>query len=165
MGDLRNATCPKCGKIHSSLESCDDYVLAPTPKTFNERLHGKPLTKSLGESLEEMRSNPELAEVVDMQDEYLAGIMNRDGAIPAINKSIDHTYVDSPSPQARQSDRFKIVVYYENPPIPDRSHDWQAYYEGQEEMGQYGEGSTPYMAILDLINNINPTEWWEKQNG
>lgn len=74
---------------------------------------------------------------------------------------------DSPSPIVQRDGlgskaRFQIVVFYAHPPIPDRKFDWQAYYDGDEEKGQYGEGSTPYMAIKDLIDNINPTEWWEK---
>lgn len=31
MGDLRNTTCPECGKTHSEIEDCRDYVLAPEP--------------------------------------------------------------------------------------------------------------------------------------
>jgi hypothetical protein len=31
MGDLRSSICPDCGKAHSALEDCRDYVLAPTP--------------------------------------------------------------------------------------------------------------------------------------
>jgi hypothetical protein len=36
------------------------------------------------------------------------------------------------------------------PPIPMRQFDYQAYYDGQEEFGPYGYGSTEQEAINDL---------------
>lgn len=53
-------------------------------------------------------------------------------------------------------DGLRIFVTYVHPPIPDRRFDWCAHYDDAE--GPTGEGSTPYMAILDLINSHNPTE-------
>lgn len=38
-------------------------------------------------------------------------------------------------------------------PIPIRGNDWLAYYDGQEETGRYGYGSTEGEAIDDLVNN------------
>jgi hypothetical protein len=67
----------------------------------------------------------------------------------------------TPSQKGRRDDRFNITVVYRYPPIPDRRWDWCAYYEGTEETGHYGEGSTPFMAIKDLIDNYNPTNYWE----
>lgn len=31
MTELRTGICPQCGKFHSALEDCRDYVLAPDP--------------------------------------------------------------------------------------------------------------------------------------
>lgn len=39
------------------------------------------------------------------------------------------------------------------PPIPDRRFDWCAFYEGEEERGQYGYGATDAEAVTDLTNN------------
>lgn len=39
------------------------------------------------------------------------------------------------------------------PPIPDRRHDWIAFYDGEEEAGNYGEGRTEAEAIADFIEN------------
>ena len=47
----------------------------------------------------------------------------------------------------------KIVTWHCNPPIPDRSHDWAAYFEGEEENGHYGWGRTEAAAIQDFIEN------------
>lgn len=51
----------------------------------------------------------------------------------------------------------KIVTTHVYPPIPDRSCDWQAYYDGDEpnDDGQmpHGSGSTEQEAIEELIAN------------
>ncbi len=47
----------------------------------------------------------------------------------------------------------KIVTSHEYPPIPIRTHDWCAYYEGEEEAGGYGWGPTEDEAIADFIEN------------
>lgn len=47
----------------------------------------------------------------------------------------------------------KIVVSCAFPPIPDRSHDWFAHYEGEEEASGYGYGATPEEAVADFIDN------------
>ncbi len=47
----------------------------------------------------------------------------------------------------------KIVTYFVNPPIPIRTHDWAAYYDGEEELGRCGYGKTEAEAKEDLINN------------
>jgi hypothetical protein len=52
--------------------------------------------------------------------------------------------------------RLAIVTNHIYPPIPDRSMDWCAYYDGEEEAGGYGYGKTEQDAINDLIEN-NPT--------
>lgn len=53
---------------------------------------------------------------------------------------------------------MKIVTTYIYPPIPDRSHDWGAYYEGLEEDGYKGYGATEAAAIRDLVENYETTE-------
>ena len=47
----------------------------------------------------------------------------------------------------------KIVTSHIYPPIPDRSMDWCAYYDGEEERGDYGYGPTEQAAIDDLTAN------------
>lgn len=44
----------------------------------------------------------------------------------------------------------KIITWFAYPPIPDRGRDWAAYYEGNEEGGNYGWGKTEKEAIEDL---------------
>lgn len=46
--------------------------------------------------------------------------------------------------------RRKIVTTHVYPPTPDRSHDWCAHYEGEEENGGYGWGRTEAEAIADF---------------
>jgi len=47
----------------------------------------------------------------------------------------------------------KIVTHHIFPPIPIRTHDWCAYYEGEEERGGYGYGRTEAEAIHDFLDN------------
>lgn len=47
----------------------------------------------------------------------------------------------------------KVVTYCAFPPIPVRSYDWMAYYDGDEEAGEYGSGATEAEAIADFIEN------------
>lgn len=47
----------------------------------------------------------------------------------------------------------KIVTSYINPPIPIRSNDWCAHYDGEEEAGFYGWGATEAEAVADFIEN------------
>lgn len=47
----------------------------------------------------------------------------------------------------------KIITYCACPPIPVRQYDWLAYYDGDEEAGQYGSGATEEEAIADFIEN------------
>lgn len=44
----------------------------------------------------------------------------------------------------------KIVTSFVNPPIPIRTHDWCAFYDGEEEAGNYGWGRTEAEAIQDF---------------
>ncbi len=49
----------------------------------------------------------------------------------------------------------KIVTTHVYPPIPTRSFDWTAHYDGFEE-GDYGYGRTEAEAIKDLVENCEP---------
>ena len=44
-----------------------------------------------------------------------------------------------------------ILIHYEHPPIPDRSYDYVALFQGEEECAKYGYGATPQAALQDLI--------------
>lgn len=46
-----------------------------------------------------------------------------------------------------------IKTEFVYPPIPIRSQDWIAYFDGREEEGPYGSGETEQAAIEDLIEN------------
>jgi hypothetical protein len=47
----------------------------------------------------------------------------------------------------------KIVTHHTYPAIPIRQYDWCAFYEGEEEAGDYGHGATEEEAIADFIEN------------
>lgn len=47
----------------------------------------------------------------------------------------------------------KIITSFVFPPIPDRDHDWLAYYADTEESGRYGYGPTEAAAMRDLVIN------------
>lgn len=51
--------------------------------------------------------------------------------------------------------KFRIHTSFVNPPIPIRTHDWQAWCEGNEESGPFGSGATPEAAIDDLLDSIS----------
>ena len=51
-----------------------------------------------------------------------------------------------------------IVTSHALPPIPDRSHDWCAYPDGEEENGRYGWGATEDAAVADLITILRGDE-------
>jgi hypothetical protein len=47
----------------------------------------------------------------------------------------------------------KVVTTHVYPPIPLRGCDWCAFYEGEEEAGNYGWGETEELAIADFLEN------------
>lgn len=47
----------------------------------------------------------------------------------------------------------KITTHHIVPPIPTRNYDWCAFYDGEEEAGNYGYGPTEAEAIRDFIEN------------
>lgn len=49
----------------------------------------------------------------------------------------------------------KIITNFIYPPIPIRTNDWCAYYDGEEENGNYGYGETEEAAVKDLIENYS----------
>ena len=53
--------------------------------------------------------------------------------------------------------KLNIKTEFVNPPIPDRSHDWAAWYDEYEEEG-CGFGKTEEEAIEDLKMNIEIKE-------
>ena len=52
----------------------------------------------------------------------------------------------------------KIVTRHILPPIPERSHDWHAYLDGQEESGPQGFGHTEEGAIADLKEQMEESK-------
>lgn len=46
-----------------------------------------------------------------------------------------------------------IKVEYIYPPIPIRSFDYCAWYDGEEELHHYGYGETANTAVFDLLDN------------
>jgi hypothetical protein len=44
-----------------------------------------------------------------------------------------------------------IVTHYWAKPMPDRTHDWVAFRDGEEERMQYGYGATKEAAIAELL--------------
>jgi hypothetical protein len=56
--------------------------------------------------------------------------------------------------------KLKTVCVY--PPIPDRRWDWCAYYDGDEESGNIGYGTTEAEAVADFIENY--AEEYEEQD-
>lgn len=49
----------------------------------------------------------------------------------------------------------RIVAYNIAPPIPYRDCDWCAYFDGEEELGNYGYGRTEAEAVADFISNLD----------
>jgi hypothetical protein len=49
-----------------------------------------------------------------------------------------------------------IKTYPAYPPIPDRTQDWCAWYDGEEELQHYGWGATEAAAIKDLRDHYEP---------
>jgi hypothetical protein len=47
-----------------------------------------------------------------------------------------------------------IITSQINPPIPVRQFDWCAFYDGEEEAGNYGYGATQAEAIQDFRDNF-----------
>ena len=52
----------------------------------------------------------------------------------------------------------KIKTSHTYPPIPIRSFDWTAWFDGDEEMGRYGYGATEQEAIADLLESWGEDE-------
>lgn len=55
----------------------------------------------------------------------------------------------------------KIVTDFWMKPIPPRNFDWTAWYDGEEERGQYGNGRTEAEATADLTANFFECETCE----
>ena len=76
--------------------------------------------------------------MTDSRDDELAGLVEFGAAVPVGG-------ADHPFPH------IKTVCVY--PPIPDRRFDWIAYFDGEEEAGNYGTGASEAEAIADFIEN------------
>jgi hypothetical protein len=50
----------------------------------------------------------------------------------------------------------RILTKFVYPPIPDRSCDWTAWYEGEEELSHTGYGPTESTAIINLQESYDP---------
>lgn len=48
----------------------------------------------------------------------------------------------------------QIKTYFNNPPIPIRTFDWMAWFDGEEEEGYHGYGTTEQDAINDLKEQL-----------
>lgn len=61
----------------------------------------------------------------------------------------------------------KIITTHVHPPIPLRSMDWQAHFDGDEpnDNGQMpvGRGEAEYVAIIDLIENYEGEVAWQQK--
>jgi hypothetical protein len=51
-------------------------------------------------------------------------------------------------------DGRQIITKHEYPPIPDRRFDWRAWFDGEEEGGLQGWGTSEDAAIEALIENL-----------
>ena len=47
-----------------------------------------------------------------------------------------------------------VQTAFADPPIPVRSHDWQAWLDGQEDGGAVGNGATEDAAVADLLAQV-----------
>jgi len=54
-----------------------------------------------------------------------------------------------------QTQPRKVITDHIYPPIPVRHMDWCAWFEGEEEAGEYGYGPTEADAIADLLDNAD----------
>jgi len=48
----------------------------------------------------------------------------------------------------------RIVTEHLYPPIPVRTMDWCAFFDGEEELGRYGYGRTEAEAVADLLDQV-----------
>jgi hypothetical protein len=50
-----------------------------------------------------------------------------------------------------------IKTEFVNPPVSLRDYDWRAWFDGEEQRGQYGYGATEKEAIANLLEQYDPT--------
>jgi len=57
-----------------------------------------------------------------------------------------------------------VKVSWDFPPVPVRSHDWSAYFDGREEAGPWGHGETHEAALADLYEQLDSEdlERWDR---
>ena len=56
-----------------------------------------------------------------------------------------------------------IVLVYSPGPWPKKEN-WRAYYDGEEERGEYGWGETPVQAVTELLTEFPPEEIRRPEN-
>lgn len=61
--------------------------------------------------------------------------------------------MNTAAPFTHNGKRIRTINIY--PPIPVRTSDWCAYFDGEEEAGGYGYGRTEAEAVADFINNLD----------
>ncbi len=81
--------------------------------------------------------------VITSREFYLNEIAQEEGKPTPFPTGSDDRVVD-----------LKIITMHVYPPIPTRSNDWGAYYDGHEE-GPQGWGATEQEAVRDLIDNYD----------
>lgn len=90
--------------------------------------------------------------IEQLKREALAGLDRLDATLVNMPPLLD----DEPLP--------KIVTTHVYPPIPIRTFDWCAYFDGEEEDGNYGYGATRAEAIADFVatcvedDRVSPAE-------
>ncbi|HEU5019651.1 MAG TPA: hypothetical protein VFT69_16960 [Pseudolabrys sp.] len=90
----------------------------------------------------------------DLPDIILTRYTDRAAAIAAERcREQDANDTEWANAESRMRATRKIVTTCICPPIPDRSHDWCAHYDGEEEAGGYGYGTTEAEAVQDFIDN------------
>lgn len=73
-----------------------------------------------------------------------------DGFTPTHWRKIDFPKPLPSTPSDKEREEKKIITRHVLPPIPIRTHDWHAYFDGEEEDGPIGWGETKEKAIEDL---------------
>lgn len=63
----------------------------------------------------------------------------------------DMCHYEGPNPMPAPARKVKTDFWAK--PIPLRQFDWCAYFDGEEEDGDYGYGRTEQDAVMDLLTN------------
>jgi hypothetical protein len=90
-----------------------------------------------------------------MTHEYGPDICTRSGSIvPAVKSRLHFCGMRLASVMI---DMDKVIkTEFVNPPVSLRDYDWRAWFEGEEQRGQYGYGATEKEAIANLLEQYGP---------